>query len=656
MERINKELRKYIENYIFPIYEKNDKGHDIEHIKYVIRRSLEFAKQFKDINLDMVYVIAAFHDIAHHIDKDNHEILSAKLFYENEKMKDFFDDEQRKIIKEAIEDHRASLGKRNSKEEPRSDYGKIVSSADRQTSIESMLERTHSYSVKHYPNLTLSEMIERSYNHMLNKYGSDGYAKNYCYDDEYEKFKEEVERFMNNKEEFAKRYMEVNQIIDLKEKAKLFAINAHRGQIRKSEPDKPMIVHPISVGMLLEEYGYDEEIVAAGYLHDVVEDTKYTIEDIKNEFGEEVANLVMSASEPDKSLSWEERKKHTIEETKKLPLKNKLIICADKINNLEDLMLTFMKSGKRNFSVFKRGEESQKWYYTSIYESLIYGEDENLPIFKRLKNALDIVFYAKEDLYLRDTIFGDNKEYYEKLRKLHACKIELQKLKALSSLPKPFVIEFTGTPRTGKTTTMNNLYDFFKKGGFKVSVIEEFTTSKHYKEQIKDRLSEMSLGDRNIAIIEYAYKELLKALESTEDIILIDRSINDRLVWNCVRYTNGEMSKKQYIEAREKYSALSRKLIDFLVITYADSLTSLRRDYNSSLALEPRSFLNSKNIDEYNNALKELEGLQKESVEDIVVVDTSYMNMSDVSIEVASQIMPAIRKKYIRAFKQKYNL
>ena len=70
----------------------------------------------------------------------------------------------------------------------------------------------------------------------------------------------------------------------------------------------------------------------------------------------------------------------------------------------------------------------------------VYGEDEKLPIFKRLKNVLDIVFAEKEDLYLRDTIFDDNREYYEKLKKLHAQKVELQKLKALCTLSKPFVI------------------------------------------------------------------------------------------------------------------------------------------------------------------------------------------------------------------------
>lgn len=181
--------------------------------------------------------------------------------------------------------------------------------------------------------------------------------------------------------------------MDIKEKAKLFAIQAHKGQVRKSESDKPMIIHPIGVGMLLEEYGYDDNVVAAGYLHDVVEDTKVIIEEIEKEFGNDVASLVMGASEPDKSLSWEVRKKHTVEETKRLPFRNKLVICADKVNNLEDLMLKFQKSGTRDFSAFKRGEKDQKWYYTSIYHSLIANEDFELPIFKRLKDVLDIVFY-----------------------------------------------------------------------------------------------------------------------------------------------------------------------------------------------------------------------------------------------------------------------
>lgn len=444
--------------------------------------------------------------------------------------------------------------------------------------------------------------------------------------------------------------------MNLKEQAKAFAINAHMGQIRKNEPDKPMIMHPISVGILLEEYGYDEAVIAAGYLHDVVEDTKYTIKDIKNNFGEDVANLVMGASEPDKSLSWEERKIHTIEETKKLPLRNKLVICADKINNLEDLMIKFQKSGNRDFSAFKRGEKEQKWYYTNVYESLICGEDENLPIFKRLKNVLDIVFAKKEDLYLRDTIFADDSEYYEKLKKLHAQKVELQKLKALCPLLKPFAIELCGTPRTSKTTTINNLFDFFKKGSFNTTIIEEFTTSKYYKEIFKEKYKDVDSAEFNIAIIEEVTNQLKKELNSDKEIILIDRSINDRQIWNYRKYVRGDIQEEQYQKIRKKYSSISKELIDFLVITYAEPLTSLKRDYNSSLVLEKRNFLNIDNLKEYNNSLKDLEELFENSVEDSLLLDTTNMNMKDVSVDVATNIMPIIRKQYIKNFKIKYNL
>lgn len=443
--------------------------------------------------------------------------------------------------------------------------------------------------------------------------------------------------------------------MDIKEKAKIFAINAHKGQIRKNEPDKPMIMHPIAVGNLLEEYGYDDNVIAAAYLHDVVEDTEHTIEEIQKEFGEDIASLVLAASEPDKSLSWEERKKDTIERTRKLSFREKLVICADKINNLEDLMIKFQKTGQRDFSLFRRGEEQQKWYYTEIYKSLINGEDNQLPIFERLKEVSDIVFNKKENLFLKDTIFADNLEYYEKLKKLHAQKMELQKLKELCSLSKTFVIEFSGTPRTGKTTTIRNLYDFFKKGNFDVELIEEFTTSKYYKEKLKEELKQMNVADSNIVIIEEVCKQLKEAIASNKEIILVDRSLNDRQIWNYKRYASKDMPATQYFEAREKYSKISKELIDFLVITYAEPLVSLKRDYNCSLALEKRSFLSIENIEEYNKSLKGVEDLFSESVENLIILDTSGMNLNDVSINIASNVMITMRKKYIEAFKDKYN-
>lgn len=444
--------------------------------------------------------------------------------------------------------------------------------------------------------------------------------------------------------------------MDIKEKAKLFAINAHKGQIRKSEPDKPMIIHPLSVGKLLEEYGYDDNVVAAGYLHDVIEDTMYTDLDILMEFGRDILNLVMCASEPDKSLPWETRKLHTIREIKSLSFRQKLVICADKINNLEDLYLKFEKNGVRDFSTFNRGEEQQRWYYTGVYQSLVSNENENEPIFARLKDVLDKVFYEKEDLDLKLGIFSDDQEYYSDLKKLHAMKVELQNLKTLCQLPKPFVVEFSGTPRTGKTTTINNLYDFFKKGGFDIQVVEEFTTSKFYKEDFCNKIASMNPSDRHIAIIEEVYEQLQKACASSKEIVLIDSSINDRQIWNYRKYLSKEMSEEVYLRLRERHSNLSHEMIDFLVCTYADPLVSLKRDYTSSLALEERRFLNEKNINEYNSCLNDVRAFLESSVDASLFLDTSTISPRDTAVEVASNVLPVMRKKYIKAFENRYNL
>lgn len=207
MERINTDLRGYIETEIFPEYDKNDAGHGTSHIEYVIRRSMKFAEQFKDVNLDMVYVVAAYHDVAHYINKDEHEALSAEIFYKDEKMKEFFNEEERRIVKEAIEDHRASL-----EGEPRNDYGKIVSSADRTINLDTTIQRAHAYRLKHFPDSTVEEMVDDAYEHIRDKYGKDGYVKTYVIDKDLEDLRKEVDSLIADKNKFRERYMEVNDI------------------------------------------------------------------------------------------------------------------------------------------------------------------------------------------------------------------------------------------------------------------------------------------------------------------------------------------------------------------------------------------------------------------------------------------------------------
>lgn len=177
--------------------------------------------------------------------------------------------------------------------------------------------------------------------------------------------------------------------MDKIEYAIFYATKSHQGQRRKQK-DVDMIFHPFTVGMNLQRNGCDENIVAAGILHDVVEDTDHTFEDIEKEFGKEVRNYVYDASEPDKSLPWKKRKEHTIEHIKTAPLGSKLIVACDKISNLEDALDNIEKYGEDK--VLARNPEEQKWYYTSVYKSCIENADKNHPIFVRYKNILNKIW------------------------------------------------------------------------------------------------------------------------------------------------------------------------------------------------------------------------------------------------------------------------
>lgn len=209
--KINNELKEYIENNIFPVYSKNDQGHNLDHIKYVINRSIRFANTVPDINYNIVYTVASYHDIGHHIDPKKHEIISAQMMYDDAKLKEFFSDEERIVIKEAIEDHRAS-----SDHEPRSIYGKIVSTADRNNTVEACLRRSYTYGKRLEPNSTDEELYERAHKHLNLKFGENGYAKFYFKDEEYEKFLSEIRALLADKNKFIE--TQKNYINELKSK------------------------------------------------------------------------------------------------------------------------------------------------------------------------------------------------------------------------------------------------------------------------------------------------------------------------------------------------------------------------------------------------------------------------------------------------------
>ncbi|MFD1361175.1 HD domain-containing protein [Lentibacillus salinarum] len=178
----------------------------------------------------------------------------------------------------------------------------------------------------------------------------------------------------------------------MKQKAKAFAEKAHEGQTRKSS-NEPYITHPIRVAKRLETSGFSDELVCAGYLHDVVEDTSYEIEDIKEVFGIQVARLVFAHTE-DKSKSWRERKQHAIDTVKYAPKGEKYLIVADKLDNLLSMEKEYELQGDLLWDNFNAGYDLQKWYNESIAENMYTGlaADEVPSYFWEFEEAVARVF------------------------------------------------------------------------------------------------------------------------------------------------------------------------------------------------------------------------------------------------------------------------
>lgn len=198
-ELVSKDLYNYVINEVLKMYKLNGKAHNEEHIKIVLSRALEMLEKYKEINPNILFTAVAFHDIGDYIDRDNHEIVSAKIMMEDEKLDEFFNADEKEIIKQVIEDHRASKGKI-----PRSIYGKILASADKNVEVSGYFTRACAYGLEHYPDFTEEQQIDRVYEHAIEKFGKNGYAVNkyYVQDDKYAKYLQELQDLIEDKDKF----------------------------------------------------------------------------------------------------------------------------------------------------------------------------------------------------------------------------------------------------------------------------------------------------------------------------------------------------------------------------------------------------------------------------------------------------------------------
>ena len=165
------DLVEFVETQILPQYAAFDKAHNLSHVNKVIRSSLELARHM-GADLNMAYAIAAYHDLGLSGPRAVHHITSGKILAADARLKRWFSPDQLKLMREAVEDHRASASRA-----PRSVYGKIVAEADRDIQPEVVIRRTIQFGLANYPQLDREGHWRRFMQHMDEKYSTNGYIR-----------------------------------------------------------------------------------------------------------------------------------------------------------------------------------------------------------------------------------------------------------------------------------------------------------------------------------------------------------------------------------------------------------------------------------------------------------------------------------------------
>ena len=168
-----------------------------------------------------------------------------------------------------------------------------------------------------------------------------------------------------------------NKYIDstLLDRAIIFAVNAHRNTERRGK-GFPYIVHPLEAVEIVATITPDQELLAAAALHDTIEDTDVTVEDIRREFGNRVAELVYAESDRftqgvSEEDSWHERKQAAINRLAAAPHDAKIVAMGDKLSNMRAIYRDYMVKGDELWKIFHaKDKASHEWHYRGLADSL----------------------------------------------------------------------------------------------------------------------------------------------------------------------------------------------------------------------------------------------------------------------------------------------
>lgn len=202
-QQVSLEIMEFVERQILPRYNAFGESHGLRHVTRVIKNSLRLA-DVTGADIDMVYVIAAYHDLGMEGPRAIHHLTSGKILMADARLKKWFNADQLKVMKEAVEDHRAS-----SSRQPRSIYGKIVAEADRDIDVHEIFLRAIQYGKENCPDKTVEEHWERFAQHMDEKYSNNGYIKLWIPNSPNEKALKELRNIIEDKKLLRKAFDDI---------------------------------------------------------------------------------------------------------------------------------------------------------------------------------------------------------------------------------------------------------------------------------------------------------------------------------------------------------------------------------------------------------------------------------------------------------------
>lgn len=202
-QQVSLEIMDFVERQILPRYNAFGESHGLRHVTRVIKNSLRLA-DVTGADIDMVYVIAAYHDLGMEGPRAIHHLTSGKILMADARLKKWFNADQLKVMKEAVEDHRAS-----SSRQPRSIYGKIVAEADRDIDVHEIFLRAIQYGKENDPDKTVEEHWERFAQHMDEKYSNNGYIKLWIPNSPNEKALKELRNIIEDKKLLRKAFDDI---------------------------------------------------------------------------------------------------------------------------------------------------------------------------------------------------------------------------------------------------------------------------------------------------------------------------------------------------------------------------------------------------------------------------------------------------------------